>query len=231
MKDDHMQNGQLKAAYNVQIGTENQFVLHYGIYQNPGDTTTLIPFLTSFKERDEKLPNNIIADAGYGSEENYEYLEKENLTSYVKYNYFHKEPKKKFKEQIYRVQNLPYDEESDTFECPAGKKLYFKETKEETTANGDKTNARFYQCENCVACSHKDQCHRSKYNRTIQVRPRLNDLKSEIGLKYRSRRCVDVEPVFAQIKHNRQFKRFMLRGIDKVKPEWGFCVLLIILCL
>jgi hypothetical protein len=51
MKDYHMGNGQLKPAYNVQISTENQFVTNFGIYQTPGDTSTLIPCLDSFKEQ------------------------------------------------------------------------------------------------------------------------------------------------------------------------------------
>ncbi len=36
-KDDPMRNGQLKAGYNLQIATENQFVLHYDIFPNPTD--------------------------------------------------------------------------------------------------------------------------------------------------------------------------------------------------
>ncbi|WP_148880708.1 transposase, partial [Streptococcus sp. Marseille-P7376] len=35
MKEDHMKNGQLKAGYNLQIATENQFVLHYDVFSNP----------------------------------------------------------------------------------------------------------------------------------------------------------------------------------------------------
>ena len=37
MKEDHMKNGQLKPGYNVQVGTENQFVTGFSIHQNPGD--------------------------------------------------------------------------------------------------------------------------------------------------------------------------------------------------
>ena len=38
-----------------------------------------------------------VADAEYGSEENYEYMAKEEIDAYVKYNYFHKEQKAKDK--------------------------------------------------------------------------------------------------------------------------------------
>ena len=30
-----------------------------------------------------------------------------------------------------------------------------------------------------------------------------------------------MEPVFGNIKNNHKFKRFMLRGKDKVEIEWG----------
>ena len=86
MKDDYMKNGQLKPAYNVQITTENQFILNYSIHQKPGDTTTLIPHLKLMKDLIGFIPKNIIADAGYGSQENYQYLKDSKLSNYVKYN-------------------------------------------------------------------------------------------------------------------------------------------------
>jgi hypothetical protein len=63
-----MNNGQLKPAYNVQIGTENQFFTHVDFFPNPTDFLTFIPFNNSFKARYNKMPKKQIADAGYGSE-------------------------------------------------------------------------------------------------------------------------------------------------------------------
>ena len=79
MKEDHTLNGQLKPAYNTQISTENQIIVHYTIHQNPTDTRTLKPHLENLeqtygKEVLQQL-KEITADAGYGSEENYDYLE------------------------------------------------------------------------------------------------------------------------------------------------------------
>src|SRR5699024_3485717 len=71
MKDDYMQNGQLKAGYNVQAATDEQYVLAYDIFPNPTDTRTLIPFLDNIEENYFELPDYIVADAGYGSEQNY----------------------------------------------------------------------------------------------------------------------------------------------------------------
>lgn len=229
MKEDHMRNGQLKPGYNVQIATENQFVLNYEVYQKPGDTTLLIPFIEKFKNRFKKYPKNLIADSGYGSEENYNYIEKNEIENYVKFNYFHMEKKRKFKKNIYRIENLKYDTEKDIFICPQNRELHYLEDREYFTGNNYQTNRRVYQCEDCRNCDHRSECHKSKNNRKIQVSFKLNafkdnarkNLNSEKGLEYRSRRCVDVEPVFAQIKHNRNYKRFLRRGLENVNDEWG----------
>lgn len=229
MKEDHMMNGQLKPGYNVQIGTENQFIIGYSIHQKPGDTTCLIPHIDHIKEHLKKLPEKIIADAGYGSEENYKFLDKEGIAAYVKYNYFHKEQKKKIKKNIYRKENFPYDINTDTYICPAGKRLSSVETKTRITDTGYASTELYYQTESCEGCLQRGECHASKYDRRIRIRPLLEYYKTEMraklksaeGKKLRSKRPVEVESVFGQLKWNRNFKRFLLRGIDKVNIEWG----------
>lgn len=229
MKEDHMKNGQLKAGYNVQTGTEDQYIVGFSIHQKTTDTIFLIPHLENLEKNLGRLPVNIIADAGYGSEENYEYLENKKLGMYVKYNNFHLEQKEKFKKQIFRVENLPYDKEKDEFTCPNSKKLRYQYTGKYKTNNGYETQRRYYECENCTECPLKEECTKAKGNREIQISFRLNELKekvkdnliSEDGIKLRKKRCIEVESVFGQVKNNMGFRRFMLRGIEKVKTEWG----------
>lgn len=97
MKEDHMRNGQLKPGYNVQVSSENQFVLNYTIHPNPTDTLTLPEHVEDFTTQLQTTPQTLTADAGYGSEENYEVLEQQAIEAYVKYNYFDKEQQGKFK--------------------------------------------------------------------------------------------------------------------------------------
>jgi transposase len=228
MKEDHMRNGQLKAAYNVQIGTENQFILNYDIHQKPTDTTTLIPHLEGLKECEIK-PENVIADAGYGSQENYEYLEKEKIEAYVKYNTFRIEDTKKFKKDPFRKENFAFDQEKNEYECPKGRRLKYSHTKKKKSENGYETTLDIYECESCEGCELKNACTKSEGNRCIQVNSRLDELKSqarlklksEKGIKLRKKRCIEPESVFGHIKSNRKFNRFMLRGLDKVTLEWG----------
>ena len=97
MKEDAMSNGQTKPVYNLQICTENQFITDFGFLHNPNDTGTMIPFLSSFSGRYGHMPKECRADSGYGSEENYFFMEAHGTKAYVKYNLFHKEQKQAFK--------------------------------------------------------------------------------------------------------------------------------------
>lgn len=229
MKEDHMKNGQLKPGYNVQVGTNNEFILNYSIHQNRNDNGTLISHLEQLKRLTGRLPNNLGADSGYGNQENYKYLKKNKIKNFVKYPLFHKEQKYNFKKQIYRVENMPYDEVNDEFTCPEGNKLKYTSTKITSTETGFQQEVRQYECLECSNCIQKEQCTKSKYNRRIDFNRSLwiekkrvkKNLLSPKGLQMRANRAEYSERVFGQIKWNMGFKRFMLRGLDKVKIEWG----------
>ncbi len=96
MKEDAMRNGQTKPGYNLQIGTENQFITDFALFPNPTDTLTMIPFLQSFSSRYDRLAHTVVADSGYGSEENYRFMSENGMAGYVKYNYFHMEQRPRF---------------------------------------------------------------------------------------------------------------------------------------
>jgi transposase len=232
MKEDHMKNGQLKPAYNVQISTENQIITHFGIYQRPGDTALLIPYLESFKQRyglNDLCGHTVVADSGYGSEQNYEYMEQGGITAYVKYNYFHKEQKKAYVNNPFLPQNLVYNPDGDFIICPSGQKMNFTGTKNNISDLGYQSQSSLYQAENCQDCPLRTQCHKAKGNRVIELNHKLlayrrrakELLMSEEGLRHRSKRPVEVEAVFGQLKKNRMFNRFRMRGIKKVEIEFG----------
>jgi len=229
MKEDHMKNGQLKPAYNPQISTENQFITHYSIHQTPGDTTTLKHHLESFEQFHNKQSQTVVADAGYGSEENYEFLEQNDIEAFVKYNYFHMEQKRKIKNNIFLPQNLYYNNEQDYFVCPMGQHLSKKGVGTRKSDNGYESKVSYYQATNCNGCPLRGQCHKAKGNRTLEVNFRLKELKqkakellmSEKGLYHRSKRPIEPEAVFGQLKSNNKFNRFTLRGLSKVNIEFG----------
>ncbi|BAV95459.1 transposase [Ichthyobacterium seriolicida] len=128
MKEDHMLNGQLKPGYNVQISTESQFIIHYSLHQNTNDIHTLKPHLQSYEKLYQSLPKYLSADAGYGSEENYQYLEDVEISGYVKYNTFDKEQRtyksnrKKNSNVDFHRDNLHYNEQEDNYVLSYGPK-------------------------------------------------------------------------------------------------------------
>ena len=229
MKEDAMKNGQVKPAYNVQISTENQFITHFGLHQKPNDTTTLIPHLEGFKERYKQVSEEVVADAGYGSEENYTYLDAENTRAYVKYNLFHQEQKRKFQRDISKVENLHYDAANDWFICPMGQKMTRIRDFQRPSSTGYMQHLTQYQAQDCSGCPLRGTCHKAQGNRTIQVNHTLRNhrqeakenLLSEKGIKHRKKRCIEPEAVFGHLKHNKGFKRFTMKGLEKTNLEFA----------
>lgn len=231
LKDDHMQNGQLKPAYNLQIATENQYITHFDFFSNPTDTLTFIPFNYGFEKRYGKLPDKEVADAGYGSEENYEFMESNDIEPFVKYNYFHKEQKKSFKNNAFHVQNLFYNQEQDFFVCPMGQHMEKVGNKTRQTDSGYISHLSIYQAKNCSGCPLRCLCYNAQENRKIEVNHNLNLnrhkehvrdlLTSEEGLYHRSMRPIEPESVFGQMKSNKQYHRFRHYGKDKVIMDFA----------
>ena len=230
MKEDHMRNGQLKPAYNVQISTNNQYIASYSIHQNTNDTNTLTSHITQHIKDYKVKPSTLTTDAGYGSEQNYQWLEDKRITAYVKHNQFDRKQNKKIQQKrMYAADNLVYDEQKDKYLCPSGKTMKNIGSFEKTNRNNFKQSITRYQTKKCEGCPLQEQCNPGKNNRVIEVNHNLNRLKkqaekrltSKRGIQKRKQRCYDTEPVFANIKHNHNFKRFMLKGIKKVRIEAG----------
>ena len=157
MKEDHMKNGQLKPAYNIQLATENQFITNLGIYRRAGDTGTLIPFLKDFRETYHRQSFIVVADAGYGSEQNYEFMENAGIEAFVKYNYFHKEQKCAWKKDAYAIQNLYYNREQDYYVCPMGQHMEYTGQRKSKSDLGYVSVLKRYQAQNCEGCPLRSQ--------------------------------------------------------------------------
>lgn len=229
MKEDHMMNGQLKPGYNVQISTENQFITHYGIYQRPTDTLTYITYQKAFRDRYGRFSDSNVADSGYGSEENYKFMTDNGIAPYVKFNMFHTEQKRKYKDNPFLPQNLYYNREENYYVCPMGQHMDFVRKEKRYTDSGFEQTVSIYRARRCHGCPLRAKCHKAKGNRTIEVNHRLNAYKdmvrelltSEEGLEHRSRRPIEPEAVFGQLKANGMFKRFRLKGLSGTNVEFG----------
>ena len=229
MKEDHMRNGQLKPGYNPQISTNRQFILNYTIHQCAGDTSTYPLHMDNFHSLYGRYPDVSVCDAGYGSEENYLYAFRHGIETFIKYNNFHKEQKRNFRNDPFLSANFYYNEETDGMYCPMGQRMERLSDARRITDNGFVQTISRYRARNCKGCPLRCRCHRSRSERIVQVNHRLRKIKererekllSDEGLKYRSQRPQDVEAVFGNLKNNKHFKRFHLRGLKKVEIEFG----------
>jgi transposase len=235
MKGDSMRVPMLKPGYNVHIGTENQYIVGFSVHQNPSDTVGLIPHLEQVEKNLGFIPGKVIADAGFGSEENYVYLENKDIEAFVKYSSFDREQGKGKKrkpsaQSRYAASNFTYDETTGDPICPEGKRLDFVEKRCVPTKTGFMTTKHFYRCEHGDTCPVRDLCTKAPDGRrTHEYSPRLVAFKKEVfekltsdeGQDLRSRRLIEPEAVFGLIKQNMKFRRFNLRGLKKVSTEWG----------
>lgn len=231
MKEDAMCNGQTKPGYNLQISSENQFITDFALFPNPTDTLTFIPFLGSFPGRYGRFPKRVVADSGYGSEENYRFMDEAGIEGFVKYNRFHLEHRPRYKPDTFHPDSLYYNEEGDYYICPMGQRMSRTGTVQTRTEGGYISQSACYRAIRCKGCPLRCLCYKAKANqRTIRVNHRLNSYKrkacelltSEEGIKERGRRCIEPEAVFGQMKSNMAYRRFRHMGKDKVVMDFTF---------
>lgn len=237
MKEDHMKNGQLKPGYNVQMATENQFILFYSIHQRPTDTRCFIPHLERLAASSLPMPKIVIADAGYGSEENYLYAvgeEKEPRFDFlIPYGNFMLEKTRRYQKDIRHATNWTYEELDDRFICPNDRYVPFKQYQTKKTPSGLEQSVKIYECEDCSDCPLKPACTKAKGNRQVHWNTVWEELKAKAKTALEddeksaiyARRKIEVESVFGHIKGNRSFRRFSLRGLKKVHVEFGIVAL------
>ena len=229
MKEDYMRNGQLKPGYNIQIGVESEYIVGVGSFSNRSDVNTLIPFLNRIKSHTNRRFENIIADAGYESSENYLYLEENGQNCFIKPQNYEISKKRSYKANPYTVENMTYNANRDEYICPNGRKLKFRSESKKTTENGYTISTKYYSNDKCGRCPHRDKCHRSKNGyRTVRVNQVLNEhrpkvleaLTSEEGTLLRMNRSIQVEGVFGVLKEDYGFRRFLTRGKRNIETQF-----------
>lgn len=227
-----MKNDELKPTYNVEISTENQFVVNHTVNQNASDSATFVEHVEKVEKRGEEyLPKNWSTDAGYGSQENYAKIEDHKIESYLKYSSFYQDTKGGNKNPFHK-DHFQYQSQCNCYVCPAGKELSFVKEELTTTSTGYQITLKHYQASECTNCPYKEKCTKAE-NRSIQRNEKLEQYKatayanltSEKGIQLRKQRNIDVEPVFGDIKHNCGYRRLRLRGLPKVTHEVGLLCL------
>ena len=236
MKEDHMQNGQLKPGYNVNVATVSEYIIGNYISADRTDTKTFIPFLEKLCSKHPV--KRVVVDSGYESEENYQYVDgSEQLSLFVKPSNHEQKKKRKYQTDIGRRENMPYDTQKDEYTCAQGKKLTAVSTATRKSDTGYRQEITIYECADCKGCPVKEKCIRQKKTDKTPLEDRVKRLNvskyfaaqreameekisTEEGILLRINRSIQAEGVFAMIKEDLNFRRFMMRGKKNVNVEW-----------
>ena len=236
MKEDHMLNGQLKPAYNVQIAVENYFIVHGYVSNDRTDYNTLIPVLEKHQEAFGSVLEEVTADSGYCSEKNLLYLKEKGIESYIKLQDHEKRKTRAYAEDISKYYNMKVEvfEDEQFYICHDGRELRHirTETKEQ---DGYTQTFEVYGCADCSGCEHKARCL-YKYNaekdveknKVMKINEQWEELRekshaniqSERGILKRQTRPIQTEGHFGDMKENENFRRFNYRSADKVYKEF-----------
>lgn len=227
LKEDHMRNAQLKPAYNLQLAVEGEYITGFDISSERSDQLTLIPLIDKMEKYLKTQYDDVTADAGYESEENYTYFEEKGQACYIKPQNYERSKTKKFKNNMALRENMYYDAENDEYTCQNGSKLKAMYQGRRKSKSGFESEITYYECESCAGCPHKKSCTRSKGNRKMQVSKKfieqrkqsLANITSPMGILLRTNRSIQAEGAFGVIKENYKFRQFLLRGKKKVETE------------
>lgn len=235
MKEDHMRNGQLKPAYNVQIAVNSEYITGIEAFSNRTDVGTFIPFMRKLELAHQRRYEEVITDAGYESLDNYLYLEANGQMSFIKPTNYEAQKTKKFRDQIGRIENMKYDQDEDCFICAEGRKLHCH--KESTQMqDGIPVTRAWYRCESCENCPQRERCCRKQdinapkeviWKKTFREKREvsLQNITSERGIMLRMNRSVQVEGALGLLKNDFSFRRFMTTGKRNIRIELFFLAL------
>jgi len=214
--------GQIKPNYNCQGAvTRDGIIVAAYVSNNASDKEQLTPLISQAEKNTGTQVENILADSGYSSYANYEWLEQQQKTAYIPdQDYEHRE---ELKAESYDKSNFIYDPQKDSYTCPQGKELVLDKIVFHKTR---KQKVRIYKGTQCLNCPVKSDCTSAKARQINQdIREPLREKARKIldspqgKLIYRQRMNM-IEPIWGNIKFNKKITMFQLRGLTKVNGEW-----------
>lgn len=232
--DYYCNTGLSRPCYNVQIGVSDGLIINSDIYQRAGDTKTFIPFMERYKKYIGALPLFPVADAAYGTYDNYMYCLENNINFSMKYNYYAKKNEKSFKKQLFNTMNWEENEKGHKI-CPMNHLFdQYKADQVDETGEYLKISQLWESKETCSDCPHKNNCYKAnKEKRTISRNVILEEFHLEVdkilgteeGEELKKQRSIQAEGAFGVLKQNMNFTRFTRKGKENVKME------LLLICL
>ena len=217
---------QLLPAYNVQIGVADEYIAVVDVNHYRSDMDCFIPLMKHFKQTYGFYPKYPVADAGYGSYNNYIFCEQNGIEKYMKFPMFKKETKdRKYHEGPFRAVNFRIDEQG-VMRCPNDKAFHLL-YRRSVRGNQYGRKEELYECEDCSGCPYAEKCKKTAKNRTVRINQELTAMHQEVienlesihGALLRMNRSIQAEGTFGIMKNDRWYKRIVRRGINSVKLE------------
>lgn len=227
-KRDYMGNDQLLPSYNIQTGICDEYIAVLDVQQFTSDMDCFVPLMEKFNKTYGFYPEYPVADAGYGSYNNYLYCEQKGMKKYMKFTMFKKETTdKKYHENQFRAVNFQRNEKGELI-CPNGKSFKYLYSR---PVRGNKfgRTEELYQCEDCTECPFREKCHKSEKNRVVRLNEELTSFHQEVienlecvhGALLRMNRSIQAEGTYGVIKWDREYKRVRRRGLKSVIFEFA----------
>ena len=227
--DYYCNTGLSRPAYNAQIGVSDEIIVNADLFQRPADSKTFIPFMERYHEYTGEYPIYPMADAGYGSFDNYMYCITNEMELCMKYTMYAKKNEAKFKKKIFIPLNWKTTEEGYKI-CPNGH-IFNQNIYDRYDENGEylRVIQKMGSKEKCEGCPFEDKCCKSKNHQKILSRDVVleemyatvdENLSTEFGKELKKQRSIQVEGAFGVIKQDMKFTRFTRKGLKNVKMEF-----------
>ena len=213
--------GRIDLNYNCQAAiTEDGIIIGAYTTNSPSDRTETIKSILNAEQITQEEYEEVLADSGYASFDNFEELAARNKIIYIPDQQMNSEAEKE--QNPYHRNHFEYNPEKDCFICPENKELPFYAN---SIHKRSKQKSKVYKCSECPTCDKQTSCTKGKYRQIHieqreylrkSIRERLNSIPGKLTYLKRMR----IESVFGNIKHNLNYIHLYLKGTQKTTAEW-----------
>ena len=190
------------------------------VVQDPDDTAQLLPLMEQAEAMTGESAETTLSDGGYYSGENLARCAAEGRKVVMP------EGRRSSQKHPYHRDQFRYQEATDSYTCPQGQRLTFRGMKH----RAGRGEIRFYGAgaEVCRQCPALGVCTKDRrQGRRLEIGPHEAAVQQhrhwmatdEAKRLYKLRKEL-VEPAFGILKEQQGGRRFLLRGLAKVRAEW-----------
>lgn len=227
--DYYCNTGLSRPCYNAQIAVSDGVIVNADLFQKPADTKTFIPFMERYHDHTGEYPTCPMADAGYGSYDNYMYCLTHKMALYMKYPMYAKKNEPKFKKKIFNTLNWETTEDGDRI-CP-NHHVFDENIYDRYDDRGEylRIIQKRGSKESCEGCPFEKECCKNSIHRKILSRDAVleemhaavdENLSSAFGKELKKQRSIQAEGAFGVIKQDMKFTRLARRGLRNTKMEF-----------